>query len=160
MFYSLFDTRFGTACLVSRGRGIKSFYLPDTRSNIIKRVRRDYPGSVIRKDPEIRKAEALLKRYFSGQKVSFKKVRLDGLKTGRFAAGVLKRTASIPYGKVRSYKWAGAGRPRPAGNALGINPVPVIIPCHRVIKSDGSLGGFSGGRGWKKRLLELEGIDC
>jgi O-6-methylguanine DNA methyltransferase len=157
MYFRLFETKFGTAGLVSRGKLINAFYLPDKRTNIIRRVKKDFPGSVLRSNTEIRKAEALLKRYFTGQKVSFKKIRteLDGMNL--FARSVLKRTASISYGAVRTYKWAGNGKSRAAGKALGSNPVPVLIPCHRIIKSDGKLGGYSGGRGWKRRLLQLEG---
>ena len=70
-------------------------------------------------------------------------------------------TARIPYGQLRSYGWIAneIGRPRAAravGNALGSNRLPIIIPCHRVVSYDGSLGGFSGGLHWKEELLELE----
>ena len=69
----------------------------------------------------------------------------------------------IPYGRVRSYGWVArkVGKPKAAravGAACGANPVPLLVPCHRVIAGDGSLGGFSGGLGVKKRLLKLEGI--
>lgn len=67
----------------------------------------------------------------------------------------------IPYGETRSYKWVASklGDPysvRAVGQAVGQNPVPIIIPCHRVIHENGSLGGFSGGILWKQRLLALE----
>ena len=73
--------------------------------------------------------------------------------------------SQIPPGEVRSYKWvaARAGAPRASravGSALNKNPYPVVIPCHRVIKSDGSIGGYSKGAALKKRLLDSEGIDC
>lgn len=68
----------------------------------------------------------------------------------------------IPLGEVRAYAWVAkmAGRPaaaRAAGNALNKNPFPVIVPCHRVVHSDGSLGDYAFGAGLKKRLLEIEG---
>ena len=73
--------------------------------------------------------------------------------------------SAIPRGQSRSYKWVAAragspGASRAVGNALNKNPYPVVIPCHRVVKSDGSLGGYSKGVSIKKRLLETEGIDC
>ncbi len=75
---------------------------------------------------------------------------------------VLKATLKIPLGQTRSYKWVAqqVGFPkavRAVGQALRINPYPVVIPCHRVIKGDGSLGGYAGGLGTRKaELLELE----
>jgi len=74
---------------------------------------------------------------------------------------VWQATRLIPYGETRSYLWVAVqiGKPgaaRAVGQALGRNPLPVIIPCHRVIASDGGLGGFTGGLVMKRRLLELE----
>ncbi len=68
----------------------------------------------------------------------------------------------IPYGRVRSYKWValrvgGTRYARAVGHALGANPVPILIPCHRVVAHDASLGGFTGGLRTKRRLLQLEG---
>jgi len=84
---------------------------------------------------------------------------LDGLSP--FIRAVLKITAEIPYGEVRSYRWIAEklGKPRASravGNALARNPIPIIIPCHRVVRSDGAIGGFALGGSWKRRLLELE----
>ena len=79
-----------------------------------------------------------------------------------FAGGVLRETARIPFGDVRSYGQvaAQAGSPRAAraaGNALGSNPIPIVVPCHRVLHADGKLGGYSGGLDRKRFLLALEG---
>ena len=78
-----------------------------------------------------------------------------------FEKRVWNALLAIPYGETRTYKWiaAEAGNPqafRAAGNALGKNPIPVIFPCHRIIESDGSLGGYSSGTGIKRRLLDIE----
>jgi len=78
-----------------------------------------------------------------------------------FTRAVLRVTAQIPYGKVRSYQWIAErlGKPkasRAVGNALARNPIPIIIPCHRVVRSDGTLGGYALGLSWKRRLLDLE----
>jgi O-6-methylguanine DNA methyltransferase len=82
-----------------------------------------------------------------------------------FQAAVLRKTAEIPRGEVRPYGWIAAeiGRPgavRAVGSALARNPVPLIVPCHRVVRSDGTLGQYSlGGAANKPRLLETEGVD-
>lgn len=79
-----------------------------------------------------------------------------------FQRRVWKAIVRIPYGRVRSYRWVadrvgGFQLARAVGHALGANPLPMIVPCHRVVTSDGSLGGFTGGLSVKRRLLELEG---
>ncbi len=79
-----------------------------------------------------------------------------------FQRRVWRAIQAIPYGRVRAYGWVatrvgGARYARAVGLALGANPVPLVVPCHRVVAADGSLGGFSGGLQTKRRLLELEG---
>ena len=81
-----------------------------------------------------------------------------------FEKKVYKAVSEIPKGEVRSYKWVAAriGNPhafRAVGNALNKNPYPVIIPCHRVVKSDGSIGGYAKGVRLKRKILKREGID-
>ena len=78
-----------------------------------------------------------------------------------FQQRILKTALKIPQGQVRTYGWVArkAGSPRgfrAAGQALTRNPIPIFIPCHRVVAADGSLGGFSAGLHWKRRLLALE----
>ncbi|MEA2473614.1 MAG: methylated-DNA-[protein]-cysteine S-methyltransferase, partial [Thermoleophilaceae bacterium] len=90
-----------------------------------------------------------LDEYFNGDRRGFD-VRLDRSLLGPFAKRVLGRTAKIPYGKVSTYAEvaAGAGSPRAsraAGNALARNPIPIVIPCHRVLRSGGGMGGYAGG---------------
>ena len=87
---------------------------------------------------------------------------LDWTLSGRFGRRVLRVTSEIPYGGVHSYGEvaAEAGSPRgsrAAGNALGSNPIPIVIPCHRVLRTGGALGGYGGGLERKRWLLELEG---
>jgi len=106
------------------------------------------------------RAAMQLRRYFAGERVTFH-LPLDLPQTTDFQQAVWKETAKIPYGETRSYAWIARriGRPRAAravGQALGANPVPVIIPCHRVISSAGTLGGFSGGLSMKRYLLGVE----
>ena len=88
-------------------------------------------------------------------------VSLKETKLTRFQRRVLKAVSQIPAGETRTYKWVAGivkspNAARAVGQALRKNPYPLLIPCHRVISSDGSLGGFSLGLKLKKRLLELE----
>ena len=101
-----------------------------------------------------------LKAYFSGEKVVFPD-RLDLSKATPFQGAVWQAARLIPYGETRSYLWIAKriGKPeaaRAVGQALGKNPLLIIVPCHRVIASDGGLGGFGGGLEMKRRLLKLE----
>jgi len=101
-----------------------------------------------------------LRVYFGGYKVAFSdQLDLSGATT--FRRQVWEITSLIPYGETRSYTWVAEqiGKPgavRAVGQALGRNPLPIIIPCHRVLNSNGKLGGYSGGVGWKRYLLNLE----
>ncbi len=81
-----------------------------------------------------------------------------------FQIKVYRTVCTIPWGQTRSYKWVAqrlgrSGSSRAVGQALKRNPYPLIVPCHRVIRADGSIGGFSEGKRLKKRLLELEKAD-
>ena len=108
----------------------------------------------------VKKAGKQLQSYYNGKNLKFT-VPLDLSGFKKFELAVWRATKTIPYGQTRSYEWIAKciGKPKAAravGNALGRNPVPVIIPCHRAIRKDGTLGGFGGGAGWKKYLLKLE----
>ena len=102
-----------------------------------------------------------LRRYLGGELINFTDT-LDLAGTTAFQQSVWRITQNIPYGKTRSYSWISdqlgyAGKAaRAVGQALGKNPLPIVIPCHRVISADGSLGGFTGGLELKNLLLNLE----
>ncbi len=98
--------------------------------------------------------------YFAGDRIAFDP-RLDLAGAGEFDRAVWAATQRIPHGETRSYSFVARqiGRPaaaRAVGQALGRNPIPILIPCHRVLRSDGSLGGFGGGLAMKRALLDLE----
>jgi len=102
-----------------------------------------------------------LEAYFAGRLRTFTQ-QIDWSLIRGFAVGVLRATAQVPFGMVTSYGQvaAEAGSPRAAraaGNALGSNPIPIVVPCHRVLHADGGLGGYSGGLERKRFLLRLEG---
>ena len=103
-----------------------------------------------------------LDRYLQGRMVDFE-VDLDISQLGEFTQKVLEELMTIPYGETRTYGWLAkkVGKPgaaRAVGQALKRNPIPIIIPCHRVIRDDGTIGGFSMGVNLKERLLALEGV--
>lgn len=103
-----------------------------------------------------------LEEYFDGRRREFD-VPLDWSLTKGFFRAVLQQTARIGFGQVSTYAGVakGAGSPRAvraAGNALGSNPMPVVVPCHRVLHSGGGLGGYTGGVERKEFLLQLEGV--
>ena len=106
-----------------------------------------------------------LRTYFSGHQVDFvdfpDKLDLSGA-TG-FQRKVWEATRLIPYGETRSYRWVAEqikkpGALRAVGQALGRNPLLIIVPCHRVLASSGQLGGFTSGIEMKRQLLHLEGV--
>lgn len=90
-------------------------------------------------------------------------LRLDLRSVTEFQASVLRATARIPVGEVRSYAWVAdeIGHPRAVravGTALAVNPVPILVPCHRVVRTGGGVGNFRYGSETKRRLLRLEGV--
>ncbi len=98
--------------------------------------------------------------YFCGLQMDFG-YRLDLRGASVFERMVWDKAMQIPYGQVRPYKWVAEQIHQPnaskaVGRALWANPLPIVIPCHRVIQKDLGLGGFSAGSGWKERLLLLE----
>jgi methylated-DNA-[protein]-cysteine S-methyltransferase len=102
-----------------------------------------------------------LDEFFAGRRTKFD-LRVDWSVLRGFTQKVLQETARIDFGEVRTYAdvAAGAGSPRAvraAGNALGANPMPIVVPCHRVVRTGGALGGYTGGVERKEFLLRLEG---
>jgi methylated-DNA-[protein]-cysteine S-methyltransferase len=103
-----------------------------------------------------------IRAYLAGERTQFTwPINLSGLTA--FQQEALTICASIPYGELRSYGWIAdcMGRhksARPVGQAMSVNPIPIVIPCHRVVGSNGKRAGYGGGMYWKERLLKLEGI--
>ena len=109
---------------------------------------------------------SLLERYFAGERVAFD-LDVDAYGASRgftdFERDVYRALARVPYGTAVSYRElaAAAGRPnayRAAGSAMARNQLPVILPCHRVVRNDGRLGQYGDDPAWKERLLKLEGV--
>jgi methylated-DNA-[protein]-cysteine S-methyltransferase len=116
---------------------------------------------VVRAPRRLDDARRELDDYFAGRRLGFD-LPIDWSLTRGFAGEVLRQTARIPFGGTSTYAEvaARAGSPRAvraAGNALGANPIPVVVPCHRVLRTGGALGGYTGGVERKQFLLRLEG---
>ena len=142
------------------GRGV-IYHAQDGRNKLRPYAAQSANGTAVPADL-LRAAKSSIVAYLAGKARSFA-LPLDWGDHSPFQMKVWEVLRGIPYGRVRSYGWVARkiGRPRAAravGAACGANPVPLLVPCHRVVAGDGSLGGFSGGLPNKKRLLKLEGI--
>jgi methylated-DNA-[protein]-cysteine S-methyltransferase len=160
--YSAVGSPFGSLLVASTGAGLVRLAFPEESEDAVLEslARRLSPRIVAAPNPPA-PLERELEEYFTGRRRHFE-LALDWSLIGRFGRRVLRVTSEIPYGGVLSYAEvaAEAGSPRgyrAAGNALGSNPIPIIIPCHRVLASGGGLGGYGGGLQRKRWLLELEG---
>jgi methylated-DNA-[protein]-cysteine S-methyltransferase len=149
--------------LVARtDRGLVRLAFPEESADaVLEGVARRLSPRILHAPAQLDPIRRELEEYFAGRRRSFE-TDLDWSLIGPFGRRVLSITAAIPYGGVSSYaRVAGeAGSPRgsrAAGNALGSNPIPIVIPCHRVLRSGGALGGYGGGLERKRYLLELEG---
>ncbi len=105
----------------------------------------------------------MLQSFLEGAKVVFPLDALDFSNMSSFQEKVLRMEHRVPYGRVTTYgrlaeQTGKPGAARAVGNMLARNPFPLIIPCHRAVRSDGSIGGFQGGTHLKRKLLEQEGI--
>jgi len=158
---SVFPTVFGWCGVVAGEKGLKRFILPCRSkgqvTSLVSGPNRETKGI-------LNEAQKMVRDYFQGKKVSFD-LPIDRSDFSPFQDRVYGVARMIPYGAVKTYgEIAEAigtpGACRAVGSALGRNPLPLFIPCHRVIRGDGGLGGFSGPDGivMKARLLRLEGV--
>lgn len=153
-------TPVGVLGLAAGARGLRHLSFIESEDAFVERLLGEHGDVPILRSAldDVRRA---LDRYFAGRRLDFDvAVDLNGLP--RFQRRVLDATARIPAGRVATYTQvaARAGSPRAsraAGNALHNNPVAIIVPCHRVLRADGSLGGYGGGLPIKEWLLEHEG---
>ena len=163
--YAIFLTAWGWAGFVVDRKGLRIFVLPEERKeDVLFKIKKELKCNNLFEDN--RGWESLIKKvkeYFTGKKVDFLDYQLNLDNYTNFQKKVLQIVKEIPYGEIRSYKEAAeaAGYPRAyraVGNTMRNNPLPLIIPCHRVIKSDGGLGGFSGKEGiaLKREMIDLE----
>lgn len=162
--YTSLKTSLGTAYVAYTAQGVAHLDLADSDESFARAVRRRFARPAMRDT----RPPADLRRFLMAFFTSGAPFRggVDLSLVGPFERAVLEQLRRIPRGQVRTYREIAAalGHPsasRAVGNACAKNPVPLIVPCHRVVRSDGGLGGYSlrGGPGLKRRLLELEGVD-
>ena len=160
--YAPVDSPFGALLLASTKRGLVRVAFPEEDvDGVLERLASRISPRIIEAPGPLDSVRRELEEYFSGRRRQFE-LPLDWTLVGAFGRRVLRVTSEIPYGGVLSYAEvaADAGSPRgsrAAGNALGSNPIPIVVPCHRVLRSGGALGGYGGGLERKRFLLELEG---
>ena len=167
MYYQIIDVKKESIGIVWRFIEnkplIERIFLPCLRNQLILKIKREYQETgIAERDTPGNIAERILSLY-AGSEVNFDFSLLNWSKLTKFSAKVLKQTGQIPLGKVATYSGLAVkiGSPQAAravGTALANNPFPLIIPCHRVVRTDGSLGGFGGGIKMKKELLTREGV--
>jgi methylated-DNA-[protein]-cysteine S-methyltransferase len=159
--YDFFQTDVGWVGVVGSENGIKRVILPlESRRSLLDRIV-GYGCRLENRDSDsLADLVNRLKQYFHGQPVEFRD-ELDLDSASDFEKAVWRVVRSIPRGQTRSYGWVAKEMglqkaARAVGQAMGRNPVPIVVPCHRVIRGDGSFGGFGGGLKLKKYLLHLE----
>ncbi len=160
IYYSFFNSPILKKVFVaSTSKGVCAVDFLTSEQSFLKNLRKQFPGEITRDDRKNQKVLTQLTKYLKGELKNFD-CPLD-MKGTSFEKKVWAALKRIPYGETRSYKGIAKsiGHPkafRAVGNANGSNPIPLIIPCHRVIESNGGLGGFGHGLKVKKRLLDLE----
>ena len=164
--YALVDSPIGTLVAAATPRGLVTLSYEDRRGGgtdaVLDWVAAKLSPRMLEAPAKLDDVRRELDEYFEGRRREFD-LPIDWALTGDFTRRVLKATAAIPFGQVSTYGAvaAEAGNPkasRAAGRALGANPIPIVVPCHRVIGTNGRLTGYTGGLDRKIALLELEGI--
>lgn len=168
VFYQLFETAHGFAVLAWNERGVVGFRLPaptaaETRHSLLRRL-----PNAIEAQPSAQAAGVVeaAKRYFAGEKVDFADVVVDLAAQEPLPARIYDLVRKLGWGETTTYgaiaRALGEGPEvaRDVGQAMARNPIPLIVPCHRVLAAGGKIGGFSapGGSNAKARMLELEGV--
>jgi methylated-DNA-[protein]-cysteine S-methyltransferase len=161
--YARLDSPVGTLVLASTPQGLARLAYVDEGQEeaVLDEIAARLSPRMLAAPRRLDEPRRELDEYFAGRRRSFD-LTLDLSLLSDFTRRVLSATAAIPYGRVASYREvaAAAGSPRgsrAAGNALGSNPLPIVLPCHRVLHSSGRLGGYTGGLERKRTLLTIEG---
>jgi methylated-DNA-[protein]-cysteine S-methyltransferase len=161
--YTSVDSPLGPLVVAATPRGLVRVSYTEFRGEegVLEELARRVSPRVLEAPARLDPVRRELDEYFEGQRQGFD-VPIDWSYLAGFTREVLRATARIGFGQVSTYAGvaAEAGSPRAvraAGNALGANPMPVVVPCHRVLRTGGTLGGYTGGLERKEFLLRLEG---
>jgi methylated-DNA-[protein]-cysteine S-methyltransferase len=161
--YAEMDSPVGRLLLATTPRGLVRITFPiKSRDRVLEQLAATISPRVLESPGRLDAARRELDRYFEGKLTEFD-LQLDWQLTHGFYRKVLRATAHIPYGHTRTYSEVArrAGSPRAVratGTALGSNPLAIIVPCHRVVRTGGALGGYGGGIEAKRTLLAIEGV--
>lgn len=161
--YDTVESPIGTLLVATTEKGlVRIGFRGEPEDLVLEDLAKRLSPRVVRAPRRVAPVARELDEYFAGRRRRFE-VPLDWSLVGPYARKVLRATAAIPFGKVSTYREVArkAGNPaasRAAGNALGSNPIPVVVPCHRVLRTNGTLGGYGGGLDVKEHLLRLEGV--
>lgn len=162
IYYDILRTRtFGEVLIASTEAGLFRIQFPVRGKHPRRLLDKIQPGAEITRDrPKLNTVSRQLKEYLQGRRKRFN-VKLDLRDKTSFSRRVLLKTSKIPCGQTVTYgelaRSCGCpGGARAVGQVMAKNPLPIIIPCHRVLASDGKLGGYSGGLKYKRILLSLE----
>ncbi|HYF28145.1 MAG TPA: methylated-DNA--[protein]-cysteine S-methyltransferase [Baekduia sp.] len=163
--YTLEDSPVGRLLLAGTRRGLVRVAYAEFEGGedaVTEDLARRISPRVLRAPARLDEARRELEEFFAGRRRAFD-LPLDWSLTRGFGRRVLQATARIPFGQTGTYASvaAGAGSPRAvraAGTALGRNPLPIVVPCHRVLRTGGALGGYTGGLERKRTLLAVEGV--
>ena len=166
-YLSTLDSSFGSLTIAWERREaptVVQIFLSKPGAPSEERAKTRYPGSDESSDSHIDELVRDLGLYFDGQDVRFSLDYLAMERCSHFQQGVLRAEHGIPRGYVSTYGRIAAyldlpGGARAVGRALATNPFPVVIPCHRAVRSDGAIGGYQGGADMKKALLLMEGVE-
>jgi methylated-DNA-[protein]-cysteine S-methyltransferase len=162
--YATVDSPLGPLVVAATPRGLVRLayteFKPD--ASVLEELSRKLSPRVLEAPARLDPVRRELDEYFEGRRSEFD-LPIDWALTRGFTNAVLQATARIGFGETSTYAEvaARAGSPRAvraAGNALGANPLPVVVPCHRVLRTGGALGGYTGGLERKEFLLRLEGV--
>lgn len=161
--YTLFKLNIGWLGVVKNKKGIRRIFIGYSKRNLlIKHIIEEFGETIIKENPVGELIEKI-NRYCLGEKISFNRYKMDWSPLTPFQCTVLNETMKIPYGTVVTYESLAQkiGFPRgfrAVGNALSKNPFPLLVPCHRIVRGDGKIGGFSagGGKKLKEKLLRME----
>lgn len=159
--YTITDSPFGPLLLAQTPRGLVRLGLPNQDADeLLAELAQRVSPRMLEAPRQLDEVRRELDLYFAGKLDRFD-LPLDWRLSDGFRLKVLRQVDRIPYGQTRSYTEmaTGAGNERAvraAGTACGRNPIPVVVPCHRVLRSSGGLGGYGGGLPMKEALLELE----
>jgi methylated-DNA-[protein]-cysteine S-methyltransferase len=161
--YATVDTPLGTGLVAATSKGLVRIALPNERvEEVLTGLVEDVSPRVLEFPARLDETRRELDEYFEGRRDRFE-LPLDWrLSHPGFYRRVLRATARVPFGEVITYGEAAqrAGNPRAfraAGTALGSNPIPIVVPCHRVVRASGEIGNYGGGPEMKRFLLQLEG---